>query len=223
MLAPHRHARRHGRLLCLGRVATPAGTPRHPGDRRRVPARGRPVGQLRGPGLRRKVGHAVRTGAPTGPAGDLCRPRLRQLQRGVQGDRRRLLLGHLGRRVGLDRRGVPRSHRLGPDARQSRPRSGSTSARSCPTSSRSPVRWGSARPSSSPRSPLARRSRTGWSRCRRRASRPSCIRCPSRRCGEWGRRRPTSCTGSACSRSVISPTPRSAPCVAPSDRTPAGC
>ena len=69
------HARRHGRLLRLGRAAPPPRAARHPGDRRRVPARGRAVGQLRGPGLRRTVGHAVRSGAPAGPAGDLRRAR----------------------------------------------------------------------------------------------------------------------------------------------------
>ena len=72
----------------------------------------------------------------------------------------------------------------------------------------------SGRPSSSPRSPPGRPSRTGWSRCRRTGSRRSCIRCRWRRCGGSGRRPRRSCTGWGCSRSATWRTPRAAPCAA---------
>ena len=55
-----RHARRHGCVLRLGRAAPPARAARHAGHRRRLAPRGGAVGQLRGAGPRRTVGHAVR-------------------------------------------------------------------------------------------------------------------------------------------------------------------
>ena len=58
-------------------------------------------------------------------------------------------------------------------------------------------------------------------RAARRRSPRSCTRSPSASCGGWGRRPRRCCTGSACSPSATSRTPRCAPCSARSATTSA--
>ena len=52
----------------------PARAARHAGDRRRLPAGGGAVGQLRGARPRRPVGHAVDPGPPAGPRATFVSP-----------------------------------------------------------------------------------------------------------------------------------------------------
>ena len=84
-----------------------------PVDRRRLPARGGAVGELRGARRRRPVRDAVEPGPPAAARGHLHQPGLRQLTPPCP--RRSSPVFEsvtLGGRVGLDRRGVPGHHRL---------------------------------------------------------------------------------------------------------------
>ena len=81
----HGAARRHGRLLRLGVPDRPPGAARHAGDRRgRRHPRGRALGDLRGPHVRRPLGDADEPRPPAVPAGDDPEPDHDALLRGLR-------------------------------------------------------------------------------------------------------------------------------------------
>ena len=213
--------RRHGRLLRLRGHPGPPRPPRRAGDRGRRLPRGGAVGQLPRPA----VGSAVRAAddprPPAVPAGGRDRPRLRDLRVGVDVGDGDLPAGHPAGGGALARRGLPRRPRLHPSARVAAATSPSSCAPPSTTSRASPARWGSRPRSRSPSSPAVGRSPTAWWSCRRRRPPPSSTRSTSASSGGWGRRPRRCCTGSDWSRSATSPTPRCAPCGAPSVTTSA--
>ena len=158
-------ARRHGRLLRVGRAARPARAagPAGGGRRRRRPGRGgRRV--LRGPGLRRALGDAVGAGPPAVPAGGVPRRAPRPLRRGERPGHGDLPRRHPAGRAAVARRGVPRRRRRACAGSGRRRGSPPTSASGCSPRRASPARsawpapsswpsWPPRRPSPRPRPP----------------------------------------------------------------------
>ena len=110
------HPHRHGRLLRLGGAARPAGTARPAGNRRRRsrrPRRGRGL-LVRGPGLRRPLGHARRPGGPALPAGGVPAAAHGPLPRGVAPDHGPVPPLHAAGGAAVRGRGLPRRHRKPP-------------------------------------------------------------------------------------------------------------
>ncbi len=159
------------------------------GDRGVVAAR-----QLRGPRLRRLLGHADRPGPPAVPARGVPARRPRPLRRGQRARDGDLPVVHAARRAAQPRRGVPRRHRRVAGPAGTGRASGGPSARRCWPRRASPARsawppprwwpsWRPRRPSPGPPPPGPSRARacTSWLRG---PSPPSCAPCPAR--ALWG-------------------------------------
>ena len=137
--------------------------------RQRRPGRGGLV-HLRGPGLRRALGHAVGAGPPALPRRGLRRRALLPLRRGERAAARDPAVGHAA--GGADRagRGLPRRDRGPPAARAARGHRRTACGPGWPTSCRSTARSGWAGPSWWPSWPPGRPSR--WPTRQRQAARP---------------------------------------------------
>ena len=183
-------ARRHGRLLRLGVPARPPRAARHPGDRRRRRhPRRRALGHLRGPARRRPLGDADDPRPPAVPDRRRCShpdsTRYAEVSAAVMEVFREVTPAG---RAALARRGVPRRLRSRPPARSARRHRRDHPCADPRRAGHHLLGRGRAARSSSPSSRRPGPSPTACSSSPPTASSPSCTRCRSARCGEWGRR-----------------------------------